>query len=268
MKTQNPAKEKEVKGIITLLGESWRLYRANMGILIGYSAWILLPYAAFLLLNAFIPDQALLQAYFSSDLSNGETSLPILILVISLLVLQGIITIWASNAITLSVSVLSQEKKPDTEKINSRSWAVIIPLLWVAILTTLAILGGLILLIIPGIIFAVWFCFSQISVVLDDKRGLQALHFSRTLVSGRFFEILRRIVLGPFVILMIYLLIASLLIGLTISIGSVFSGNVEEIVRPISIIADVIETVLEVLFLPLFLSYATLLYLDVKRTGT
>ena len=56
--------------------------------------------------------------------------------------------------------------------------------LWVSILTWLAVIGGLILLIVPGIIFGVWFTFSGYTVMLEDRKGLSALRRSKQLVKG------------------------------------------------------------------------------------
>lgn len=60
----------------------------------------------------------------------------------------------------------------------------ILPLIWTSILMGLAIMGGFILLIIPGIIFAFWFSLSNHVVVLEKLDGTAALKRSKALMSG------------------------------------------------------------------------------------
>lgn len=67
------------------------------------------------------------------------------------------------------------------------------PLIWTSILMMLAIYGGLILCIIPGIYFAIWFGLSQHVVVLEGLNGPAALGRSRKLVHkdrGKFLALI------------------------------------------------------------------------------
>lgn len=58
------------------------------------------------------------------------------------------------------------------------------------ILAAAAIIGGTILFIIPGIIFATWFSFVSYAVVDEGLSGTDALKRSRELVRGRFWEVM------------------------------------------------------------------------------
>lgn len=69
----------------------------------------------------------------------------------------------------------------------------LLPLIWTSILVGLAVLGGFILFIIPGVIFAFWFCLSTHVVVLENQSGGSALSRSRELMRG---NILTALVLG------------------------------------------------------------------------
>ncbi|MFO1007305.1 MAG: hypothetical protein U0929_15195 [Planctomycetaceae bacterium] len=57
-------------------------------------------------------------------------------------------------------------------------------LIWTSILMGLAVFGGMILLIIPGIIFAFWFMLSQQVAVLEPLNGAPALSRSKALMKG------------------------------------------------------------------------------------
>jgi hypothetical protein len=58
----------------------------------------------------------------------------------------------------------------------------LLPLIGTSILVWLAIIGGLILLIIPGILFALWFSLSTHVVVIEEIAGPEALGRSKKLV--------------------------------------------------------------------------------------
>lgn len=57
------------------------------------------------------------------------------------------------------------------------------PLIWTSILMLLAIMGGFVLCIVPGILFALWFGLAQNVVVLEDLSGVSALSRSKQLVQ-------------------------------------------------------------------------------------
>ena len=59
-----------------------------------------------------------------------------------------------------------------------------------SILSTLATLWGLILFIIPGIIISVYFMFAGYAVIFEEKKYLEALYYSRSLIKGRWWQTL------------------------------------------------------------------------------
>jgi hypothetical protein len=86
-----------------------------------------------------------------------------------------------------------------------RGFALLLPLLGTTILMSLAIMGGLILLIIPGILFALWFGLAQHVVVIERLSGFAALKRSKQLV---------RPYLGTFLVLGIIVFVINFAIGL------------------------------------------------------
>src|SRR3989344_4310300 len=58
------------------------------------------------------------------------------------------------------------------------------PFLWVSILMTLTVMGGLILLIIPGVILSFYLSLGMYVLIDEDKRGLAALVSSWNYVRG------------------------------------------------------------------------------------
>jgi hypothetical protein len=72
--------------------------------------------------------------------------------------------------------------------------------LWVLILTTLAILGGFVALIIPGLYLAVALYFSEPALLFEDMRGRAALQRSFQLVKGRWWPTCGVLVVGSILV--------------------------------------------------------------------
>lgn len=83
-------------------------------------------------------------------------------------------------------------------------------LIWVSLLAGFVVLGGYCLLILPGILFTVWFFSSQFILVTEDVRGVEALLKSREYVRGFGVEVALRLLLVWF---------ASLVVGAVPFIG-------------------------------------------------
>jgi hypothetical protein len=65
---------------------------------------------------------------------------------------------------------------------------------WVCMLAGFIVTGGMLLFLIPGIIFSIWFFFAPFIVLDDDTRGMSALFKSRAYLSGRWFDVFLRLV--------------------------------------------------------------------------
>lgn len=86
---------------------------------------------------------------------------------------------------------------------NNLFWSVV----WVGVLSMLVIVLGYMFLIIPGILFSVWFMYASYEVIFKQKRGVEAMKSSKALVSGRFWPVAWRL-----------LAIAAVIIGVSIVI--------------------------------------------------
>lgn len=63
---------------------------------------------------------------------------------------------------------------------------------YVSVLSGLAVMGGVILLIIPGLIFWVWFAFSSFVFMFEGLKGVAALKRSKELAKGYWWPIVGR----------------------------------------------------------------------------
>lgn len=64
----------------------------------------------------------------------------------------------------------------------------IVPSLGLSLLTALAVIGGLLLFIIPGLIFIAWFSLSQYAMVAENLGVIESMKRSKQLVKGRVWE--------------------------------------------------------------------------------
>lgn len=79
--------------------------------------------------------------------------------------------------------------------------------LWVEFLVFLAVLGGLILLIIPGIVFYVFFVFAPLLVIFENLKGKKALQRSRQITKGYFGKVFGNLLLAGLIISLVNYLI-------------------------------------------------------------
>ena len=181
---------------LELLAKSWRLYRTHFWTYIGYSAWLLVPLVAFLVLTIF-------PAHWLTS-----------VLAVIIGIVEVFLALWMAVCLIRLTSELSQNKTPDHSRLSHESVMRIPSVLATAVLQSLVILGGLLLFIIPGIIFWVWYCFSQITTALEGLKPVEALTASRVLTRGRFFPVLGRILAGPIIIGLLYTIVLSVIISL------------------------------------------------------
>lgn len=62
-------------------------------------------------------------------------------------------------------------------------------ILWVSILSVFAVMGGMILFVIPGIIAAIWLVVVRFVIIIEGDRGMDALAKSKSYVAGRWWTV-------------------------------------------------------------------------------
>ena len=127
-------------------------------------------------------------------------------LILSAFVLANLIfQLWANVALICAVK--DRNEQFGVKSAFRQAWPKLASFAWVSVLTGLCILGGMLLLVVPGIIFSVWLAFSAYVFIDEGLKGRQALKRSKQLVKGRAGKILWRLLfLGLFYLLVILLL--------------------------------------------------------------
>ena len=173
------------RGIGEILTHAFEIYRMHWQNLIALVAIIVVPLT---LLQVFVGDQ-LASSFEVNENVNGElvvdgsfTALWLgalataLLSILTFTILTGAITRAAAETFVGRDMDISESYRFGL----ARFWSIVL----VGLLFALAVIGGLILFIIPGIFFAVRFALSIHALVIEGHRGTAALSRSWNLVKG------------------------------------------------------------------------------------
>lgn len=227
-----------------LLRATIELYRKEFWLFLGYAAWLLVPAAAL---------------YFAIALPPNPVTA---VLIVVTVVLQIFVWLWILVSLMRATALLTTNKTIDHDILSTQALRRIQYVLAVAFLQALIVLGGTLLLVIPGIIFWVWYSLAQVAAGLDDKRPIESLTLSRTLVQGRFFATLWRLVAGPVVIGLLYALFSG---AILIILARLLGADLDMIFSDTPPLwSQLVQSIVDMFFIPLFLIYTVLLYQDLK----
>ncbi len=142
--------------------------------------------------------------------------LPFFVIAFILLALAiVIIGVWLwSQAAIVYAATKSVKEKISAQDAFSESKRYILQLLGIDIAAMLAIVGGLVLLIVPGVILVVWFTYARYVLIHENIHGISALERSRSYTRGRFWKtvgVLLPLLLLAFASLLIVWLLSALL---------------------------------------------------------
>ncbi|KKR04550.1 MAG: hypothetical protein UT30_C0006G0044 [Candidatus Uhrbacteria bacterium GW2011_GWF2_39_13] len=227
-----------------LLIASFRFYRSHLWIFVGYTAWMLLPMMGFILMEYIL----------------GET--PLFWLVILMTAIQAVLSLWITICLIHCVIQIKKNQPFNPNQLSLEALRRIQPLLIVSILQFLIVVGGMLLLIIPGILFWIRYAFAQQAVIIDKKNPKEALALSKSLVEGRFWKVLGRLVLGPLVIGLTYAVVLGTIVFI---LGSLLGIDTETLFSDDPVIwVQIIENIGDIFIIPLLIIYSVFLYEELK----
>lgn len=177
----------------------------------------LLPFSIFSLIQQEVWSKRVAAMDGSSleTILGGNLWLIVLIALVNILYLFVYFTISVSGILAVD-GVVSGHKK-EIKPLYKAAWKKVAKYLLLSMLAGMAVVFGGILLIIPGIIFMVWFSFAQFELVLNDLGVIKSLGRSRNLVRGRFWKVLGRMfVFGLFAIIVQLILMIIPYVGVAI----------------------------------------------------
>jgi hypothetical protein len=230
-------------GIGEILSTAFRLYQRHWRTLLAIAAVVVVP---FTLLQYLLGDQLRTRGEVTS---NGVVETATWAVGIAGLVaaLAGVVMVLVlTGAITRAVAAEVAGEDPGVEQSYRfgfhRFWSVLL----VSVLVGLAIIGGLILFIIPGIYIGVRLAVSIETLVVEGRRGTQAMGRSWELVGGHWWHAFGTLV------------VAGLLTGVVNAVITAPFGNTGWFVQAVA------AAVATVVTLPYGVLVGVLLYLDLR----
>jgi len=183
----------------SLITQSWHQFVRNWNQTLHISFWFMLaPIILFLF----------------ALLGHGASSDPISALLFQLVVLlNSVLMIWTIIRLLICILASDAGKSPDPDE-SRKAWSLFFPLIWISILTGLAVLGGMILLILPGIWLGVSFMFARLFLIEDNVRGVQSLSASRALVKGRWWPVFWRTVIPGILFFLVFFILMNILFAI------------------------------------------------------
>jgi len=174
-----------VARVMTDIGElfrqSWELYQKRF-------ATLVLLYLLAILAIVIPTAIAAGLAFFMTLIAGGVA----FVAMVSIGLLAGVVCfLWCYSGFLCAVV-------DDTLRLEdalARGKKMILPLAWVFLLSGFIITGGYLLLIIPGVIFTVWFFLAQFIMSAENVRGMEALLKSREYVRGHWLDVALRLFL-------------------------------------------------------------------------
>lgn len=227
-------------GALETLKQAWELYRSRSKTLLGITA---IPVVAMLILSGVI-----LLASTTGGQGNATNILRISYGAVGIIVLIASIILQSVGQIALMYAMRESQAPISVGEAYRKGLALLVPLWWISALTTFIIFGGFILLIIPGILFSLWFSLSAFVLVNENVSGMDALLKSKAYVRGITGKILWRFIVIGIIALIVFMAIPAIL--------SVMGNN--------QWAATILNAVVQFFFTPFMVAYWYVLYKNVR----
>jgi hypothetical protein len=179
-----------LKTATELVVDSWDLYAKNWRKFLPFVIMVFLPT---LILSAL----GTITLYLSVYLPSSSLASNIIILIVFAASL--VFAIWVTIALAKTIFDCLLAKPTEWREAFSSSSTLIWPIVITSLLVTLCVIGGTLLFIIPGIIFAVWYSFTSYAVIFEGAQGLSAMRASKSLVVGRWWAIAWRLAIAALI---------------------------------------------------------------------
>ena len=175
------------RGIGEILGTAFQLYRRHWQTLLGIAAVVVIPLTVLqYVLGHWVRIQGeVTRDQVASTSFWASTTASLLAALIGLLLYQVL-----TGAITRAIAAEVAGQDPDVEQSYRFGFTRLWSILLVSVLVGLATVAGLIVLVIPGIYIGVRLAVSIQALVVEGRRGTQAMGRSWALVGGHWWHAL------------------------------------------------------------------------------
>lgn len=169
-----------------LFARAWGILKKRFWVMLGVGALGLVP---LMIVGAAVSAVVVMGIF--GGLTNIAIASPMFLGFGALAILAALAALWMGVALLFAV----RDDIAGNTVFGSYKLArnYVFPMLWIALLSILVVWGGIMLVIIPGIVAAVWLTVSRFVLVVEDARGMKALAKSKAYVSGNWWAVLLRL---------------------------------------------------------------------------
>lgn len=171
------------------------------------------------------------------------------------ILLSTIIHVWGNIALLYAIKdkdIGIRGAYRQTNKYNVSS------ALFIVLLVTYISFGGFLLLLIPGIIFFIWFSMPLLILVEENIKGMNALLKSREYVRGKWFGVFGRLLFIFLIYLAILFIVGIVLVIIAVKFKLMYNLLILQIIQQIT------YAFIGLLLTPLTFSYLFLVYRNLK----
>lgn len=196
---------KKLTPVVELIKNSFRIYFKSENL--AYLVKVLL--VMYLILGLLLAPVIIPSVFYPVLFDKGFQGLPswLIILLIGLaflvFTLVFIVGFWMQTTLITAVSQVVKGEIIGIKETLSRGWRKIWKFVGTSLLSGIITMLGFAFLIIPGIIFSVWFSFATFIVVIEGRGVTESLKESEALVSGYFWPVLARFIVFGLLILIV-----------------------------------------------------------------
>mgnify|MGYP001600059869 FL=1 len=226
----------KLPGPIALLKESVHIFKSRLRTMLGIS---IVPFIIFLPVVAVIGISKTFGLLMPQLVTGFGVGLVILV-ILGILIFLCALLLWTWAQVALLYAIKDRNEPIGFKESFRRGWKVLRAWWWLAIVSGFMVIGGLFLFVVPGILFAVWFCLAAYILVAENIRGMDALMKSREYVRGMWWSVAWR---------MLCLVIIWILISVLLSIFQLGSEA-----------SNTIQSIIDLFLTPIFTIYLFLIY--------
>jgi len=246
----NKDKTSKLQELSLLFDTAWVTYKIHFLKLLKINTIPVLLVA--LLVSAF-PFIASFQSLI--DYIDSATIINILTLVFGVTVLVAVVSSLNYIAQIKFLAEGSADADVSILPIYQHASKILFPYIWVVVLTIVSVLAGTVLLVVPGVVVAIWLSFSAIVLVVGDVRGGEALKLSKKYVRGIWTAVFLRLLAAGF-------------LGLLVSAAfTILISFIRSVIIENTAVDHVLNLAYQLVIAPYFVVYGYELYKDVVRAN-
>lgn len=198
--SQGVAAKPRLPGAFAVWSEAWDLYLSNLRLLVSI---MLVPAVVSVILTKIFSLNAPIVVG-----PDGSSPLPANVSLV-IFIITSFVGSWSSAAFLIAIR--DRSIGPTFTEAYRKGWEKVWSYMWLGFLYGAIVMGGLLLLVIPGIFFFVSLGLSPYILIMEEERGMNALIKSRVYIKGYWWAIAGRLALVTLMLIAIVIAVSAFL---------------------------------------------------------